>query len=122
MSDYRNISIKKELADTVEKFINDNPDFGFRSIAQFLESCARNKLVEMGFLGRHKVVKIEHFNLSETGVKLLDRKLGADGKLVTIEFRPEGPYCIFDETNDCVHTKYVMRQADILQVLAEKKK
>lgn len=46
--EYRKISIKKELADAIEKLIKANPEHGFRSIASFLEDAARHRIEECG--------------------------------------------------------------------------
>jgi len=44
MASYRNVSVKRELADYVEKFIKGNPHLGYRSIAQFMEDSTRKRL------------------------------------------------------------------------------
>ena len=45
---HRRISLKKELIDRVEKFIEENPDHGYRSIAQFVEDAIRHRAEEIG--------------------------------------------------------------------------
>jgi len=44
VASYRNVSVKRELADYVEKFIKGNPHLGYRSIAQFMEDSTRKRL------------------------------------------------------------------------------
>jgi hypothetical protein len=41
---YRSMSIKEEFASNIEKFIDENPQLGYRSIASFLEEAARRRL------------------------------------------------------------------------------
>lgn len=40
---YRRVSLKKELVDVVEKFIRNNPEYGYRSIAEFVEDAVRRR-------------------------------------------------------------------------------
>ena len=47
MVEYRKISIKKELADAVEKLIEANREYGYRSIAAFLEDSARHRIEQL---------------------------------------------------------------------------
>jgi len=50
MVEYRKISIKKELADVIERFVKANSGYGYRSIAAFLEDSARRRMEEIGSL------------------------------------------------------------------------
>jgi len=50
MVEYRKISIKKELADAVEKLIGVNQEYGYRSIAAFLEDAARRRIEEIKYM------------------------------------------------------------------------
>jgi len=47
MVEYRKISIKRELADAIERFIKTNPEYEYRSMAPFLEDRARRRLEEL---------------------------------------------------------------------------
>ena len=40
---FRGISLKKELVDAVEKFIDDNPDAGYKNIAEFIADAVRRR-------------------------------------------------------------------------------
>lgn len=57
--EYRNISIPKALADTIEKFIENNPQYGYRSIAGFLIDLARNRLEEVGAMQKGRAMRQE---------------------------------------------------------------
>jgi len=50
MVEYRKISIKKELADAVEKLIGANQEYGYRSIAAFLEDATRRRIEEIRYM------------------------------------------------------------------------
>jgi len=45
---FRNLSLKKEFLDNIEKFIKKNPQYGYRSIAQFVEDASRLRLEALG--------------------------------------------------------------------------
>lgn len=47
---YRRVSLKKELVDTIEKFIKKHPEFGYRSIAQFVEDAIRERAEKIRIL------------------------------------------------------------------------
>lgn len=40
-------SLKKELMDYIVKFIEENPELGYRSLAQFIEDAARRRIEEL---------------------------------------------------------------------------
>lgn len=48
MSKYSKLSLKKELADTIRKFIDAHPEYGYRSLAQFIEDAIRRRADELG--------------------------------------------------------------------------
>lgn len=47
MRKYRKISMKSELVDAVEKIINERLEYGYRSIAGFVEDATRRRLEEL---------------------------------------------------------------------------
>ncbi len=47
---FRSISVNKEFADFIEKVIAANPHFGYKSIADFMQEAARQRLESMGVL------------------------------------------------------------------------
>ena len=40
---YRRVSLKKELVDAIEVFIHENKEYGYRSIANFVEDAIRRR-------------------------------------------------------------------------------
>lgn len=41
---YVKVSLKKELMETIRQFIHDYPEFGYRSLAQFVEDAVRRRV------------------------------------------------------------------------------
>jgi len=46
-TEYTKVSIKKELLEPIEKFIKENPQLGYRSLAQFVEDAIRRRADEL---------------------------------------------------------------------------
>ena len=44
---YRRVSLKKELVDVIEVFIKEHPEFGYRSIASFVEDAIRRRAEQL---------------------------------------------------------------------------
>ena len=112
---YRTVSMKTEFADALEQFIRANPQYGYRSLAQFLEDSSRRRLEE---LKGKEVPRMEQINFDDNGVKIHDRKLG---RVADVSFRRNGIYCNLDDADDCDHIRFALLQKDIQKVIREKK-
>ncbi|MEM4727204.1 MAG: hypothetical protein QXD04_02990 [Candidatus Bathyarchaeia archaeon] len=118
MSEYRRISIKKELLDSVERYIYRNPDHGYRSLAEFIEDAIRRRGEELG-LFKEEEARFEHFNCYEDHVTLWDKKFK---RLVDVYFAPKPPYilCSICQASDCEHAQFALSIPDVLKALREK--
>jgi len=116
---YRNVSIKQELADFIEKLLKSNPHFGYRSLTQFFEAVGRRQLEEWDVLP--KPVVMTHYNLDENGVKILDYSLNGHGRIVDVYFTPEGVRCEYDNSNNCRHVKFALSVPAIQKVVRKKR-
>jgi len=47
---FRGVSLKKELVDAVEKFIQDHPDAGYKNISEFVHDAVRRRREEIARL------------------------------------------------------------------------
>lgn len=117
MSEYVNISFKKELADIIRKFIQNNPNFGYRSITQFIEDAARKRCEELKILAPKSFPALEHFNIFEDHVTVIDhrRKWLAD-----VYFRNNHVYCESCENTNCEHVKYALTLPKVREILLNK--
>lgn len=120
MSDraYKNISIKSEFADSIEEFIKQRPQLGYRSIAAFLEDASRRRLEELK-ASEQELPRMEQINFDENGVKILDRKLR---RTVQIYFKKEGIRCEVDDSDSCEHVAFALSKKDIRDVIRKKRK
>ena len=115
---YKNISVKNELAELIEEFVKNHPQFGYRSISQFMEDAARKRLEELRALGA-SLPRFEQVNTDDNGVKILDRQ---QRKVVQIYFMPSGIKCETDQNDDCVHIAFALAQSDIQGIIRRKRR
>lgn len=47
VGDFKGISIRKEVYDSIESFITAHPEMGYRTVAQFVTDAVREKLIEL---------------------------------------------------------------------------
>jgi len=114
---YKNISIKTEFAEAIEEFVKNNPRYGYRSIAQFMEDAARKRLEELKAL-EVQLPRFEQINHDLNGVKILDRKLR---RVADIYFKPEGTWCNLCQQNTCEHINFALTQHDIQEVVQKRR-
>jgi hypothetical protein len=113
MPKYRNISIKTEFANSIEQFIRANPQFGYRSLAQFLEDSSRRRLEELD------EPRFQKLNSDENGVKIWDSRLH---KTAEVFFKPSGIRCMLDETSNCEHVYFALTFPDVRAIIKAKRK
>ena len=92
---YRGVSLHKDLVGTIEEYIKTHPEMGYKSLSDFITDAIREKCEQLGiFLPKPEFPVLEHFNLNDTGVRILDRspchQVKSSGKVIDIHFRPEG--------------------------------
>ena len=115
---YKNISIKNEFAEEIERFIRQNPRHGYRSIAAFLEDSSRRRLEEL----RDQEIalpRMEQVNFDDKGVKILDRQIH---RVADIYFNRDGVHCNIDETGDCEHIKFAVSLPEVRKIMRKHRK
>jgi len=116
--EYTGVSIKEEFAQSVENFVKEHPEFGYRSIAQFVEDAARRRLEELRAQVK-PLPRFEQVNSDENGVKILDRQLH---KVVDVYFKPNGIRCTTDQSDKCEHVQFAIEQPEVRAILLQKRK
>jgi len=48
---YKNIAIPTKVFEVIEKYIQENEAFGYRTVTEFIMECVRKELKEMRRLG-----------------------------------------------------------------------
>lgn len=113
MVDYTKLSVKKELMDKIQKFIEDYPELGYRSLAEFVEDAARRRAEELRVF--ELTPRFEHFNTYGDHATIRDNKLG-----LYIDLYPQENgtiLCKHCETTDCEHVKFALTVAEIIEPL-----
>lgn len=115
-SKYVKPSLKSELMKKIEQFIDDYPERGYRSMAQFIEDAVRRRADELRVF--ELTPRFEHFNCKEDHVTIHDKKLG---RWVDVYFTKDGKiHCEYCETNDCEHVKFVLSNPQIMKTLRKR--
>jgi hypothetical protein len=115
---YRTISVKTELANFVESFIAANPEYGYRSIAQFVEDASRKRLEELKALGMPP--RFDHFNLDPNmGIRISDKKRRM---IADIYVKPTGLFCDLDKSDDCEHIAFALTVPAFQDIIRDKRR
>jgi hypothetical protein len=123
---YRGVSLHKDLVGTIEEYIKTHPEMGYKSLADFVTDAIRDKCEQLGiFLPKPALPVLEHFNLNESGVRILDRSLATkstSGKIIDVNFRPEGIWCTYCQADNCRHIDFALNVPAIEEVVEKKRK
>ena len=107
---HRKLSIKKGLIDAVEKYMVENPDSGYRSLAEFVEDAIKRRSEELGIVS-DEFKNLIHINTYEDHVTIADKNTS---KLINVYFDDGGkPFCDLDEKSNCVHVKYALKLPEV---------
>ncbi len=117
MVEYTKLSVKKELMDKIQRFIDDYPEHGYRSLAQFVEDAARRRAEELNVF--ELTPRFEHFNVYENSVVIVDRKLGAHANAVTLRVQQVGErgfklHCQRCGSTKCEHVLYATTVPEVM--------
>ena len=115
MDRYRGISLQRELVDTIEEYIKNHPEAGYKSLADFVTEAVRKRCEELKILGpRPDLPALEHFNVNQDHVTVIDhkRRMFAD-----VYFREGHVYCELCEKENCEHVQYVLGLSKVQEAL-----
>ena len=85
---------------------------GISSISQFVTNALIKQLEEV------RQESMEHINMYDDHVKIMDRKLGKMGRIIAVHFKQEHlPYCDYCEETDCIHVQYAWELPEARAVL-----
>jgi hypothetical protein len=67
---------------------------------------------------------MEHFNVNESGVRILDRSLSnknsPNGMIVDVFFKRGKAFCEYDDTDNCKHIEYALSLPIVREIFKEK--
>jgi hypothetical protein len=105
---YRSISLSRELVETIEDLIKENPQASYKSIADFVTDALRRRFEQLGVFPRNIILL--DINANEIGPLLYDKYLK---KTVQIVITPNGAECAECEASSCRHIKFALANSEI---------
>ena len=124
MDKYRGVSLQRELVNLIEEYIKAHPEMGYKSLADFVTDAVREKCSELKILvTMSELPQLEHFNISENGVRILDRSLGngvSKGRIIDVYFKPDRVLCEYCGTDNCKHIEFALNIPKVRKILIEK--
>lgn len=72
---------------------------------------------------QEKLQAFEHFNISEHGVRVLDRTLAnetSEGRIIDVYFKPDKAWCEYCESAGCQHVKFALGLPEVQKILRMK--
>jgi hypothetical protein len=124
MDKYRGISLQRDLVDTIENYIKAHSEMGYKSLADFATDAIREKCEKLGVFTPQMIgPPLEHFNISEHGVRVLDRALGngtARGRIIDVYFTPETVLCEYCDSSSCRHVQFALSIPAVQKIVQEK--
>ncbi len=122
---YRGVTLQRELLNQIEDYIKAHPEMGYKSIADFITDAVREKCFELKILTpTSEPPQLEHFNICETGVRILDRTLAngtSRGRIIDVYFKPEGIWCEHCGTDNCRHVQFALTIPKIREIVWKKR-
>ena len=124
MDKYRGVSLQRELINLIEEYIKAHPEMGYKSLADFVTDAVREKCTELKILSAtSELPDLEHFNISENGVRILDRTITSStsrGRIIDVYFKQEKVWCEHCDATNCQHVKFAMNIPEVQKILQEK--
>jgi hypothetical protein len=124
MDKYRGVSLQRELINLIEEYIKAHPEMGYKSLVDFVTDAVREKCSELKILvATSELPQLEHFNISENGVRILDRSLSngvSKGRIIDVYFKPDRVLCEYCGTDNCRHVEFALNIPKVRKILIEK--
>ena len=121
---YRGTTLQRELVNVIEQYINSHPEMGYKSIADFITDVIREKCFELKILTpTPELPLLEHFNINEEGVRILDRSLAnhmSKGRIIDVYFKPDKIWCEYCQSSSCNHVKFALNIPEVRKIIIKK--
>jgi Arc/MetJ-type ribon-helix-helix transcriptional regulator len=119
--EYTTVRLPKELMEEIDNILKRGV-MGYKSRAEFIKEAIREKLktIPREILEQ---LPLEHFNLSENGVRILDRSLANEhsrGRIIDVYFKPDKVLCEYCQSNNCKHVEFALSLPEVRKILSEK--
>jgi Arc/MetJ-type ribon-helix-helix transcriptional regulator len=119
---YTTIRIPKELLDEVDQIIRLRKR-GYRNKSEFIIEALRKRVDELTLIPTSNLPVLEHFNIDEQGVRILDRTLSSktsQGRIIDVYFKPGNVWCDYCQSNNCRHAEFALSLPAVQDILSKK--
>ncbi|RLC69485.1 MAG: hypothetical protein DRI26_09015 [Chloroflexi bacterium] len=111
---WKSVSLPAKMIEEIEWIIENRPELGYKTVGSFVTAAVRRMIEQYG-------PRLEHFNLNENGVMVLDRELKPPpGRILQVYFRPEGVWCEYCESDRCRHVEFALSLPKVQEILRKK--
>ena len=123
--DYTTFSIPTGLMKRVDEVVKTGD---YKNKTDFILEAIRDRLRELGALESEESTRpiLEHYNLSENGVTVLDRSIEPPkGRLIDVYFKPDSDNrlqarCEYDDTDRCRHVDFALDLPEVQEIIRQK--
>jgi hypothetical protein len=121
--DYTTVRLPKELMEEIDQIIKRGTR-GYKSRSEFIKEAIRKRFEELqAAQPMPKLPLLEHFNVGEEGVRILDRTLStqtSSGRIIDVYFKPDSVWCDYCQSSSCRHTKFALGLPPVQDILNKK--
>ena len=97
---------------------------GYKSRSEFIKEAVRKRFEELQVAQpMPKLPPLEHFNVNEEGIRILDRTLAtktSSGRIIDIYFKPDKVWCDYCQSDSCQHAKFALELPAVQEILNKK--
>ena len=121
--DYTTVRLPKELMEEIDQIIKRGTR-GYKSRSEFIKEAIRKRFEELQAAQPLPTLPpLEHFNVDEEGVRILDRTLATkttNGRIIDVYFKPESVWCDYCQSSSCRHIKFAEDLPAVQEILNKK--
>ena len=122
--DYTTVRLPKELMKEIDDIIKRGIR-GYKSRAEFIKEAIRKRFEELETSQPMPKLlpPLEHFNVNEEGVRILDRTLASKtstGRIIDVYFKPDNVWCDYCQSSSCRHIKFALDLPVVQEILDKK--
>jgi Arc/MetJ-type ribon-helix-helix transcriptional regulator len=121
--EYTTVRLPRELMEEIDQIIKQGVR-GYKSRAEFIKEAIRRRFEELKTAqSMPELPPLEHFNLNELGVRILDRTLASEksrGRIVDVYFKPDNVWCDNCQSRSCPHVKFALNLPEVQEILNKK--
>jgi hypothetical protein len=121
--EYTTVRLPREIMDEIDQIIKRGVR-GYKSRAEFIKEAIRKRFEELQPIQPiSKLPPLEHFNINQEGVRILDRTLAnntTNGRIIDVYFKPGIVWCDYCQSSNCQHTRFALELTEVQNILDKK--